>query len=93
MNAIYFAVAIAIIVLSVPYLIRVRVGPSVFDRLIAMNALGTKLPLLFIVLGQIYDRQDMFVDIGLALLLLSFFSTLLIARHMRRPSGERTGAR
>ena len=36
-----------------------------------------------LIVGLIFERMDMFVDIALAILLLNIFTTLLLARNIR----------
>lgn len=78
----------AIVLLAIPYLARVRVGPNLFDRVVGLNAIGTMIPLLLVLTGLLYRRLDMFVDIALAVLLLNQFTTLLIARYIRKRETE-----
>ena len=47
-------------------LYRAVFGPTVLDRLIGVNAIGSKTTALLILIGLIYDRVDMFVDIAQA---------------------------
>lgn len=83
------AAGLLILALIVPFLWRALVGPTVFDRVQALNAMGTLLPVLFIVAGMLYGREDMFVDLALSLFLLNLFTTLMIARYVRhRRAGE-----
>lgn len=72
-----------VFVLSAPYLVRAVIGPTVFDRLAGLNAAGTNVGVLLVLVGALYGRLDMFVDIALALFLLNLVATLLIARHLR----------
>ena len=70
-------------------------GPTVLDRLIGVNAIGSKTTALLILVGLIYGRVDMFVDIALAYALLdaedpvALGRTVVIARSLR---GGRTSA-
>jgi multicomponent Na+:H+ antiporter subunit F len=59
------------------------VGPTIFDRVVALNGMGTIIPVLLVLIGLLYNREDMFVDMALALFLLNLFMTLLIARYVR----------
>jgi multicomponent Na+:H+ antiporter subunit F len=83
MTTIILLAALGIMLLTVPYLWRVVVGPTVFDRVQALNAIGTKVPVLLVLVGVLHRRVDMFVDIALALMLLNLFATLLISRYVR----------
>lgn len=71
-----------VLVLALPYIYRVIVGPTVFDRLQAFNGLGTKVPVLFVLIGLAYERTSMFIDLAIALFLLNLFTTLLVAKYM-----------
>jgi multicomponent Na+:H+ antiporter subunit F len=75
--------ALIVLVLMAPFIGRVIVGPTLFDRVQALNGMGTLVPTLMIIVGLVYDRVDMFVDLALALFLLNLFTTLLIARYVR----------
>ena len=83
MTTIILLAAVSILLLTIPYLWRVVVGPTVFDRVQAVNAIGTKVPVLLVLVGVLHGRVDMFVDIALALMLLNLFATLLISRYVR----------
>lgn len=76
----YSAIALAIII-AVP-LVRVLKGPSVFDRLLATNAIATKTIVLICIIGILYERIDMFIDITLAYAILGFIGSLVIAKYV-----------
>lgn len=88
MNAIITAASVVVIILTVPYLARVIVGPTIFDRILALNALGTKVILLIVMFGLLYGRVDMYVDLALGLILLNLFTTLLIAKFVQQRAKE-----
>lgn len=62
-------------------------GPTVPDRMIGVNAIGTKTTVLLILLGLLYHRVDMFVDIALAYALLNFIAVLAAARYFQKRKG------
>jgi multicomponent Na+:H+ antiporter subunit F len=79
-----FGVAVLVVIVAIaPFMGRVIVGPTMFDRLQALNGVGTLGPVVMIIVGLVYDRVDMFVDLALALFLLNLFTSLLIARYVR----------
>ena len=88
MSVVYFTAALAVLALMIPYLVRAVKGPSVFDRMIGLNALGTKVVVLLVLIGLLYERADMFIDIALALFVLNLVTTLLIARYVRERHKE-----
>jgi len=76
----YSAVVLTIII-AIP-LIRVLKGPTLFDRLLATSAIATKTIVLITLLGFIYGKIDMFIDITLAYAILGFIGTLMIAKYI-----------
>ena len=80
--AIIFATALLVFVLALP-LFRVVKGPSVFDRLLGAGVLGTKIVTLILLIGELYGRLDMFIDIALAYAILNFIGSLAVAKYMR----------
>jgi len=69
------------IIIAVP-LVRVLKGPTVFDRLLATNAIATKTIVLICLIGYLYGRIDMFIDITLAYAILGFIGSLVIAKYV-----------
>jgi multicomponent Na+:H+ antiporter subunit F len=65
-------------------LIRVVFGPAIFNRIVAINVVGTKTVVILILIGMIHGRVDMFVDISLAYALLNFIGTLAAAKFLER---------
>ena len=88
-------VGVALFVLMLPALYRVAVGPTSFDRLVAVNVIGTKTAVMLVVIGTLFDRLDMFVDFALAYALLNFVGSLAVARYLirTRPMPERKSRR
>lgn len=88
MNAVFVGALLVLVGLFGPFLFRVIRGPTIFDRVVALNGLGTLLPVMLILIGLLYGTAELFVDIALALFLLNLFTTLLIAHYVRRERGE-----
>lgn len=65
-------------------LYRAIAGPTVLDRLVGVNAIGSKTTVLLILIGLIYKRVDMFVDIALAYALLNFIAVLAASRYFQK---------
>jgi multicomponent Na+:H+ antiporter subunit F len=62
-------------------------GPTVLDRLVGANAIGSKTVVLLLLIGFIYGRVDMFVDIALAYALLNFVAVLAASRYFHKRKG------
>lgn len=75
----YSAVVLTAIIAIPAY--RVIKGPTVFDRLVGSNAIATKTIALICLIGYLYGRIDMFIDITLAYAILGFIGSLTIAKY------------
>lgn len=75
----YTAVLLTAIIAVPAY--RVVKGPTVFDRLVGTNAIATKTIVLICLIGYIFDRIGMFIDITLAYAILGFIGSLTIAKY------------
>ena len=78
----FLAVSIAILVTMCLALVRAFVGPTLFDRILAVNMFGTKALLLIAVLGFLTERPE-FLDIGLTYGLLNLIGTLAVLKFFR----------
>ncbi|MGC1953915.1 MAG: monovalent cation/H+ antiporter complex subunit F [Gammaproteobacteria bacterium] len=75
----FIAAAAAILVAMALAMIRVLLGPTVYDRILAVNALGTKTVLIISVFGFLTERPD-FLDIALVYALINFIGTIAILK-------------
>ncbi|MFC4667606.1 monovalent cation/H+ antiporter complex subunit F [Seohaeicola nanhaiensis] len=94
-----FALAtIALFVAMVLVLIRLFNGPTLYDRVLAVNAFGTYTVLFIGVLGFLNGRPD-FLDISMLYALINFVGTIAILKFFRyraigdtpRPSDQAEG--
>ena len=74
--------AAAIVIAHVLAVIRALKGPTVFDRVLAANTIGTAAILLLAVLGFLADRPE-FLDIGITYGLLNLIGTLAVLKWFR----------
>ena len=84
----YSGIFIALIMALSLY--RAVVGPTILDRLIGVNAIGSKTTVLLIIIGLLYNKADMFIDIALAYALLNFIAVLASARYFHKKKGLHT---
>jgi len=84
-----YASVLLTVIIAVP-LVRVLKGPSVFDRLLGANAIATKTIVLICLVGYMYGRIDMFIDITLAYAVLGFLGILAIAKYVSSESDSET---
>lgn len=84
MQHLFLGTGIFLVVLMILTLVRLLGGPTVLDRIMAGNVIGTKTTALLLVIGLLYERVDMFVDIAIAYALLNFIATLGAAKYFLR---------
>ncbi len=84
----YYAVTIATFVTMGLALVRALLGPSVYDRVLAVNMFGTKTVLLLSVIAFLYGRPD-FLDLALAYALINFIGVLAVLEFFRSRSQRR----
>lgn len=75
----FMAASVAILVTLLLALIRAIKGPTVYDRIAAINMFGTKTVLLIAVLAFITGRSDV-LDIALVYALLNFIGVIAVLR-------------
>lgn len=78
----FITATIAIIVVMLIILLRASLGPTVFDRVLAINTFGTATVLLIALFGFLTDRPD-FMDIALLYALINFVSTIAVLKLFR----------
>lgn len=76
------AAAAAVMVSMLLVLIRACKGPSVFDRILAINSFGTLTVLLISVHGYLAGRPE-FLDLALVYALINFIGTIAVTRFVR----------
>ncbi|MGB1928403.1 MAG: monovalent cation/H+ antiporter complex subunit F [Mariniblastus sp.] len=81
----------AILVTMILALIRAMLGPTVFDRVLALNMFGTKTVLLICVIGFLTDRTD-FLDLALLYSLMNFIGMVALLRFSEYGSFREEGA-
>ncbi len=83
---VYISVILAIIIL-IPFY-RIYKGPTIYDRMLGAGAIGTKTLVLICLIGFIYGRFDMFLDITLAYAVLNFIGVVAIAKYLNSIRGN-----
>lgn len=76
------AAIIAILAGMVLLLVRALLGPSLYDRVLAVNSFGTKTVLVLGLLFYVMDRPE-FMDIAIVYTLINFVSTIAILKFFR----------
>ncbi len=87
MDEIFFYSGIYLSFIMAISLYRAVFGPTILDRLIGVNAIGSKTTALLVLIGLIYHRVDMFIDIALAYAMLNFIAVLAASRFFQKRKG------
>ena len=79
---------VTLVALMVVYLYRVVRGPSIFDRVLGLNGISTKAIVLLVLIGTVFERVEMFVDISTGYALLNLVSALAIAKFLEERGAQ-----
>lgn len=79
----FIAGVLAILVTMALTLWRTFLGPTLFDRLLAVNSFGTKTVLLIAVYGFMTGRPE-FLDISLVYALINFIGTIAVLKFFEK---------
>jgi multicomponent Na+:H+ antiporter subunit F len=79
---VFGAATAALLVCMAMTLVRSILGPTVFDRVLAVNSFGTKTVLLIAVVGFLTGRPD-FLDLALVYALMNFIGTIAVMKYAR----------
>ena len=88
MSSFLLGVTVFIAVLTAISLYRVAVGKTIFDRIIAAGLVGTNGFIILILIGFLFERVNMFIDIAIAYALLNFVIVIVLGKYFDR-GGER----
>ena len=84
MTQLFLYSALILLALMGLMVFRIIVGPTVIDRIVAVNIIGTKSIVLFVIMGILFNRLDMFVDIAIGYGLLNFIASLAAAKYFKK---------
>jgi len=75
----FVAATLGIVVSMGMALVRALLGPTVYDRVMAVNTFGTKTVLLIAALGFLTDRPE-FLDLAIVYALINFIGTIAVLK-------------
>jgi len=82
---VFAAAAIALLIALALLLVRAVLGPTVFDRLLAANTIGTVAVVLLATIGFLTGRPD-FLDLAIVYWLLKIVGTIAVLKFFRHGS-------
>ena len=86
----YYAVTLATLVTMALALVRALRGPTLYDRVMAVNMFGTKTVLLLSVIAFLFGRPE-FLDLVLAYALINFIGVYAVLAFFRHRTTTRLG--
>jgi multicomponent Na+:H+ antiporter subunit F len=81
MSGFLLGALLAVAVLIIAGLARVWLGPTIFDRLIAVALVSVNGVVIIVVLGFYYERPILFLDIALGYALLAFLVPIALGKY------------
>lgn len=82
MSTVYAIAAFAILASMAMTIYRSTAGPTVYDRILAVNAFGTTTVLLIAVSGFLFGRPE-WLDLAIVYALCNFVGTLAVLRFSK----------
>ncbi len=82
MFTLYHFFFLILTILILVYMYRVFQGPTVYDRILGLNGISTKAIILLTILGSLYQRLEMFVDIALGYAVLNIVGGLAVGKYL-----------
>ena len=76
----FAAAALAVLIAMALVLARALLGPTIYDRILALNSFGTKTVLIIAVYGFLSGRPD-FLDIAIVYALINFAGTIAVLKY------------
>ena len=83
MSQVYLAVAIAEIAVMVVLLIRLAAGPTISDRIVALNAMSTQAAIAVLFFAA-YAGRTIYCDVALWLASFSYLGAIVWSRYLER---------
>ncbi len=74
-------IVVVLIFTTLLCLYRVLWGPTVWDRVLAINVIGTKTVIILVLIGFIYE--NLFLDVALTYAMINFVSTIAVASFLQ----------
>ena len=77
----YLIVLIALLICVIMSILRVVFGPTIPDRVVGIDTINTIVIVGMVILGAAYE-EVIYIDVAIVYALLSFVSTLFIAKYL-----------
>ena len=84
----FLLTSLTILVSVLLCLYRVVMGPSIIDRIIGVNVIGTKTIAVIVLTGYLFERVEFFIDIAFVYALINFIGALALSRYFEEKGVE-----
>jgi multicomponent Na+:H+ antiporter subunit F len=78
----YFVVLVVLLLAVLMAVIRIILGPTAPDRVVGLDTINTIVIVSMVVFGAAFE-QVIYIDVAIVYALLSFISTLYIAKYLQ----------
>jgi len=78
----YFIVLVILLIAVLMAVIRIILGPTAPDRVVGLDTINTIVIVSMVVFGAAFE-QVIYIDVAIVYALLSFISTLYIAKYLQ----------
>ena len=79
----YMIVLIVLLLCVIMAMVRVIFGPTIPDRVVGVDTINTIVIVGMVIFGAAYE-EVIYIDVAIVYALLSFISTLFIAKYLER---------
>jgi multisubunit Na+/H+ antiporter MnhF subunit len=83
MTQVYLVAAVAEIAIAAVLLVRLAAGPTISDRIVALNTLSAQ-AMLAVLLFSAYADRTVYLDVALWLASFSYLGTIVWSRYLER---------
>ncbi len=87
LDLLYSLGAVLVMLMIFLSLIRALIGPTASDRITAINIIGTKTLIIITLIARVYG-QEYFLDIAMIYALMSFITTIGVAKYLEKGALE-----
>lgn len=81
-TTVLYTIVVGLIIISLVAIVRAYGGPSVLDRIVAMNIITTNVVIIILIFAYI-DRSYYYIDVAFVFVLGAFIGTLCILKLLR----------
>ncbi len=81
-NTLLYSIVVGLVIISLVAIIRAYYGPTVLDRMVAMNVITTNVVMIILIFAYI-DRSFYYIDVAFVFVIGVFIGTLCILKLLR----------